>query len=171
MTFLVGIPQCKWFGNEIEYHCLCLVLELLGPNLEDLRRYCGGKFSLKTVLMIADQLLTRIEFIHSKNYIHRDIKPENFCMGIAKRGNRIHAIDFGLAKRFVNYSGEHIPMREGKSLTGTARYVSINNHLGYGNYFPVRHFIFFYLLENSRRDDIESIGYMLIYFLKGSLQY
>ena len=80
--------------------------------------------------MLADQMIARIEFVHSRNFLHRDIKPDNFLMGCGKKSNRVYIIDFGLAKRYISKEGTHIPYKENKSLTGTARYASINTHIG-----------------------------------------
>ncbi|KAG9509567.1 Casein kinase I isoform delta-A, partial [Fragariocoptes setiger] len=148
-----GIPQIKWWGTEGEYNVM--VMELLGPSLEDLFNFCSKKFSLKTVLLLADQMLQRIEFLHRKDFLHRDIKPDNFLMGLGRNGNVVYIIDFGLGKRYRDpKSGQHIPYRENKNLTGTARYASVNTHQG---------------IEQSRRDDLESLGYVLMYFNRGSL--
>ena len=148
-----GIPEVYWFGIEGDYRAL--VMELLGHSLEDLFQYCGRKLTLKTVCMIADQMISRLESMHNNNFIHRDMKPDNFLMGTKNKQGVVYMIDFGLSKRYRDpKTGSHIPYRDGKSLTGTARYASVNTHIG---------------IEQSRRDDLESVGYILLYLLKGNL--
>ncbi len=150
---IVGIPKVYYFDRMDKFNYL--VMDLLGPNISDLFQLKDKIFSLETVLLIAIQMLTRIEFIHEKGFLHRDIKPENFVIGLNEKSNLIHVVDFGLSKRYKDKnSGQHIPYRENRHLVGTVRYASINAHLG---------------IEQSRRDDIEGIGYVLVYLYLGRL--
>nr|XP_004054443.1 casein kinase I [Gorilla gorilla gorilla] len=149
----VGIPHMHWYGQEKDNNVL--VMDLLGPSLEDLFNFCSRRFTMKTVLMLADQMISRIEYVHTKNFLHRDIKPDNFLMGTGRHCNKLFLIDFGLAKKYRdNRTRQHIPYREDKHLIGTVRYASINAHLG---------------IEQSRRDDMESLGYVFMYFNRTSL--
>lgn len=141
-----------WYGEEGGYSVL--IMELLGKSLESLFNICQRKFSLKTVLLLLDQMVSAIELLHAKSYLHRDIKPENFVMGCGANENKVFLIDFGLSKRFRNLNGLHIPYQVQKKFIGTARYSSIYTHFG---------------IEQSRRDDLESLGNVFIYFLKGTL--
>ncbi len=125
-----GIPRVLWFGQECDY--FALVHEILGPSLEDLFNYCDRRFSIKTVLLIADQAISRIQYIHDKGFLHRDIKPDNFLMGTETKGNIIYTIDFGLAKEFCN--AERYQTTDGRPFGGTTRYASLNNHNGRGSY-------------------------------------
>ncbi len=149
----VGIPNIRWYGVEGEY--VAMVMDLLGPSLEESFSRVNRKFSLKTVLMLAEQMVQRIEYFHSKGLLHRDVKPDNFLSGLGESRRLIYVIDYGLAKRYINpLTGGHIEYRDKKNLTGTARYASVNTHNG---------------IEQSRRDDLEAIGYVLMYFSRGSL--
>jgi serine/threonine protein kinase len=148
-----GVAECHYFGIEGPWNCL--VMEILGKSLEDQVQACKGQLTQKTTVLIAQQVLQRIEYLHSKGLVHRDIKPENFMFGVNKKVHHVYIIDFGLSKKYWDQpNGKHCSMRTRLSLTGTARYASINAHKG---------------VEQSRRDDLEAIGHMLLYFLRGAL--
>lgn len=148
-----GIPEIYGLATLGKFNLL--VMELLGPSLQDIFELYDHRFSLETVGVIGLQILDLIEFIHSKNIIYRDIKPENFLTGRDDQQHVIHLIDFGLAKLYTDrQTNEHIPFKMKGTITGTPRFMSINANLGN---------------EQSRRDDLEAIGYMLIYFLNGKL--
>lgn len=149
----VGLPHIHFFSVEDDY--CALVMELLGPSLDYLFEFCSKSFTMKTVLMLAEQMLLRLEHVHGRGFIHRDIKPANFLIGRDTTCKQLHLIDFGLAKKYWDPNTYvHIPYRESCNLTGTARFASVACHEGY---------------EQSRRDDLISVGYVLIYFLLGSL--
>lgn len=142
---------CYFFENAGR-HC-ALSMPLLGPTLENMIEKCRGKFSAKTTLLLGEQVLRRLEFLHSLEIVHRDIKPENFMLGRHETEHHVHLIDFGLSKAYW-IDGKHRKYRDRLNLTGTARYASLNAHHG---------------IEQSRRDDLEASGYMLMYFLRGAM--
>ena len=147
-----GIPKVYRLHNGHKHNYL--LMQLLGKSLDKLFSDTNRKFSIKTVSQIAYQMVQRIEYVHSRGYIHRDIKPGNFLIGRKNESKKIYIIDFGLSKKYIDKNNNHIIYKEGKGLTGTARYVSLNTHYG---------------IEQSRRDDIEGIAYNLIYLAKGKL--
>ncbi|KAG2134704.1 casein kinase I delta [Suillus cothurnatus] len=149
----VGIPCTLWFGRESTYHAL--VLGLLGPLLHDLFLRHNQKFALHTVVNLAEQLLSHLQYIHSHNYIHGDIKLQNVTMGLHDLRHTVFIIDFSITKKYCDISTrQHVPFCHNQHLTGTPTFASINNHLG---------------VEPGYCDDLESLMYMLIYFLHGSL--
>jgi serine/threonine protein kinase len=130
-----------------------MITDLLGPSLGDMFAYCNQQFSLKTTCMLFLQMIRLIRQLHDFDYIHRDIKPENFLFGYGAKSGQVFAVDFGLSKRWRS-NGFLIPYRRSMNLVGTATYASYNTHMGH---------------EQSRRDDLEAIGFMMISFLIGSL--
>jgi len=132
-----------------------MVMDKMGPSLHTLLKRCGGVFSLKTTLMIADQLLRTIQYVHESGLLHRDIKPQNFVTGTGALRTRVHLLDFGVSTSYLDpRTHEHTMFTTNNGLIGTAYYVSVNTHLGD---------------LQSRRDDLESIAYVLIQFVKGQL--
>ena len=145
-----GIPEIKSYGYSGKFYIL--VEELLGDHLDEIRK--GRNLTIKDISMLAIQILDRIEFVHSKNIIHRDIKPENFLLGY-NNSPIIYIIDFGISRKYrSSRTGKHIKFSLTGKLFGTVRYVSFNASRG---------------VQQSRRDDLESIGYMLLYIMKGKL--
>eukprot|EP00915_Cephaloidophora_sp_WS-2016_P003482 GHVH01004664.1.p1 GENE.GHVH01004664.1~~GHVH01004664.1.p1 ORF type:complete len:435 (+),score=50.61 GHVH01004664.1:512-1816(+) len=145
-----GVCQLLFAFSDLRWNYMGI--DRLGPSLEDVFNKLGRRFSTKTICMIGIQMLQRVEFLHNKNFIHRDIKPDNFLVGLGSDATTIYMIDFGLAKRYKDpRNQQHIQYREDKSLTGTARYASLNAHKG---------------IEQSRRDDLEAIGFVLMYFVR-----
>lgn len=149
----VGIPRVYWFGVAGKFNAL--VMELLGPSLEDLFKRQDKRFSPKTVMMLADQMIQQLQFVHSRGIVHRDIKPNNFLIGRGNNARQIYIVDFGLSKTYLSKTGQHVSYKDGRTgLTGTARYTSISNHQG---------------IELARRDDMEGLGYVLVRMLTGTL--
>jgi len=151
LSGLDGFPRVRYFTTD-DYYSI-LVMDLLGPSLEKVFECRNRQLSIKTISSLGCEMLHCIQELHKKNYIHRDIKPDNFLVG-KDDPKRVYMIDFGLSKKYKTSKNQHIPFANGKSLTGTARYASCNVHNG---------------IEQSRRDDLESLCYVLIYFAKGQL--
>ncbi|UXI19659.1 hypothetical protein NH340_JMT05602 [Sarcoptes scabiei] len=149
-----GVPKIYTFGPCGRWNAL--VMELLGPNLEKMLELCGGRFSLRSIIQLVIQFLFLFRSIHECGLLYRDTKPANFLLGQPSTSKWwiIHVVDLGFCKEWRQEDGQHIPYQENKPFTGTVRYMSINNNLGH---------------EQSRRDDLEALAYMMIYFFKGRL--
>lgn len=147
-----GVPKLHLFKEDVGGSTL--IMDLLGLSLDDLHQSCCARLSAKTVIMLADQMIVRLQDLHNWNIIHRDVKPDNFLMGRGAKAGIVHVIDFGLAKYYRNLQTlEHDAFSDQKRLTGTPKFCSIRAHT----------------CEQSRRDDLEALGYSLVYLVTGSL--
>lgn len=149
---ITGIPNVKWFGKDnFNYY---MVINLLGDSLQNLKEI-RGQFSLKLTIQVGIQIIILLRTLHEKGLVHRDVKPDNFLLGLNDRKSQLNIIDFGFCKSYL-HNDKHILCKKTSNLIGSISYASINSH----NY-----------LELSRRDDLESLGYILIYLYLGTLDW
>ena len=128
-----------------------LVMELMKVSLSDIIEKHIGNIPISFIVKTSIDIMEIMKQVHTAGFIHRDIKPDNFMFN---KRDQLCIIDLGLAKRYIDKNGTHMPFRQDRELIGTARYASINMHQGF---------------EPSRRDDMEAVGYMIMYMLRGSL--
>jgi len=148
-----GVPNMKWFyvDDDTNY----MVISLLGSSLLDLKNKYKV-FPMKWIRKIGKNILCILRDVHEKGILHRDIKPENFLIGLGDKNEKIFLIDYGFAKSYCNNNGKHIEMKKKTKILGTINYVSVNVHE---------------LCEPSRRDDLESFFYMILFFYYGHLEW
>ncbi|VDN53048.1 unnamed protein product [Dracunculus medinensis] len=146
------VPKAIWFGTLRSYKAL--VMELMGPSLETLFRLCDRTLSFNTIAYLGIQMLSCLEFLHCHSYLHRDVKPSNFVMGVGINCNNVYLIDFDVAKKYRDERGNHIAYEEQKDFVGNAKFASLRTFLQQGL---------------SRADDLESLAYILFYFLMKDL--
>lgn len=144
-----GVPFVKWFGkDETNYY---MVINLLGQSLQSIKN--NSTFSLTSVLQTGIKIVLLLKTIHDKGLVHRDIKPDNFLLGLNNQWKNMYIIDFGLCRSYIT-NDKHKPIKKTNNLIGSLTYCSINAHN---------------CIELSRRDDMESLGYMLAFFYLGTL--
>jgi serine/threonine protein kinase len=148
----VKVPTVYHYGQDGGFRIL--VMELLGVALSEIFVFCKQRFSIKTVCLLAIKMINCVEFFHAKGMLHRDVKPGNFVLGKGDNGGDLYLIDYGLASPYIDAEGRHIPYSTDARFHGTDQYASINNHNK---------------IEPGRRDDLESVGYLAVYFAKGNL--
>lgn len=148
-----GFVNMHWYGRHGDYRCL--VMDQCGSSLKDLYERCHNRFPVQTVALIAIQLLSRLEVLHFAGWVHQDIKPENVVMGSGDNKNVLYLLDYGTSAQYLDpVTKLHQAKGPSTKIVGTARYSSLNNHYGY---------------LQSRRDDLESLGYTLLFWMLGRL--
>lgn len=147
-----GVPTVKWFGKDKRNYYM--VINLLGESLQNIVEN-RGNLSLKLTLHYGLQMLFLLQKIHEKSIIHRDVKPDNFLLGLKENKNQLHIIDFGFCKSYI-INENHIPLKKTHNVIGSLTYASINSHN---------------CIELSRRDDLESLAYVLLYLYFGGLKW
>lgn len=146
-----GFPSIKWFGKDEQF--FYMVMELLGQPVSSFKSNPNQNnkdlsLPIDVVSKIGIQIIDRLQKLHTTGLVHRDIKPENLLFGLGRKSHIIHLIDFGFCKSYLEADGSHVKCETGKSIIGTPNFISTNMHNG---------------LTMSRRDDLESMVYVLIY--------